>query len=115
MFGFIQQRSGRAEEGASRLLSFDEVARPVALTLLLTLIIVLSALAVTYSAFEYRMLFNKHQRLVQQWDEYQVEWGQLLLEQSALGANSRVEQVATQKLEMISPQPEMIEIVQYER
>lgn len=97
------------------LLPADAVVRPLVASALLTVLVVFSALSVIYSAFEYRRLFNDQQQLIQQWDEIQVEWGQLLLEQSALGANSRVEQFATQQLKMAIPSPDHVEIVQYER
>jgi cell division protein FtsL len=97
------------------VLGWDAVARPVFIVSVLVVLIVGSSLSVTYSAFQYRLLFNKQQVLVQQWDEFQVEWGQLLLEQSALGTNNRVEQVARKHLSMMTPQPAMIEIVHYER
>jgi cell division protein FtsL len=97
------------------LLSVEAVARPVFVVAILVVLIVCSALAVTYAAFQYRNFFNQQQVLVQQWDGFQVEWGQLLLEQSSLGANNRVERVASKQLNMIAPQPGMIEIVQYER
>ncbi len=104
-----------ADEIETFLLDGELVARPTFLVSILVFLIVCSSLAVTYAAFEYRSLFNKQQRLVQQWDDFQVEWGQLLLEQSALGANSRVEMLAVQELGMTAPNPEMIEIVTYER
>lgn len=97
------------------MLGAEVVARPVFVVAVLVAMIVCSSLAVTYSAFQYRLLFNKQQVLVQQWDEFQVEWGQLLLEQSSLGANNRVEQVARKQLQMMTPQPSMIEMVLYER
>lgn len=96
------------------LLSGEAVARPVSVVLVLVLLIVGSAFAVIFAAYEYRVLFNQQQRLVQEWDDLQVEWGQLLLEQSALGANSRVEELARSELNMKAPAPKMTEIVEYE-
>ena len=104
----------REQQSDAYLLNAETVARPAFVAMLLVILIVFSALAVIYSAFEYRHHFNRQQVLVQQWDEFQVEWGQLLLEQSALGANSRVERLAAKKLNMMIPEPNMIEIVQYE-
>jgi len=43
-----------------------------------------------------------------------VEWGQLLLEQSTLGENSRVEGLAKRKLGMIVPRSENVEMISYE-
>lgn len=96
------------------LLSGEAVARPVSVVLVLVLCIVVSAFVVIFAAYEYRVLFNQQQQLVQEWDDLQVEWGQLLLEQSALGANSRVEELARAKLSMKAPTPKMTEIVEYE-
>lgn len=112
--GWLQRdKSAGADEG--ELLSLAELYRPVLLATALVLMIVISALMVIYASFEYRKRFNLQQNLVQQWDEYQVEWGQLLLEESALGANGRVENIASTKLAMQAPKAEMIEVVSYER
>lgn len=103
------------DEIAQPVLSAEGIVRPVFVVAVLVVVIVCSALAVTYSAFQYRLLFNQQQILITQWDDFQVEWGQLLLEQSALGTNNRVEQIARQQLDMMTPQPAMVEMVQYER
>lgn len=108
------QQSQENTAGPEVLLSGETVARPVSVVLVLVLCIVASAFAVIFAAYEYRVLFNQQQRLVQEWDDLQVEWGQLLLEQSALGANSRVEELARAKLSMKAPAPKMTEIVEYE-
>ena len=77
----------------------------------LTVLVVASALVVIYSAFLYRQLFNEQQQMLQARDGYQVEWGQLLLEQSALAAHSRIEKVVTEKLQMYVPAPNEIIVV----
>jgi len=79
------------------------------------LLLVGCCLAVVLNAFEYRRLFNQHQILVEQRDELQVEWSQLLLEQSAWAANNRVEKQAEKHLAMIVPGIEQIEVVENER
>ncbi len=99
----------------SRMLSGGEVFVPAAITLLLTLMVMGSAMAVIFSAYEYRRLFNQHQNLVQQWDELQVEWGQYLLEQSVWSAHHRVEALAADKMNMVVPATEAIEIVRNEQ
>lgn len=109
-FGWQSRRT----ENAARLLKSDEFYRPLLLIALLMTLVLLSALAVIYVSFEYRAAFNRQQHLIQQWDEFQVEWGQLLLEESALGANGRVERVAKRELKMSEPKPDNIEIVTYE-
>ncbi|MFT5719954.1 MAG: cell division protein FtsL [Motiliproteus sp.] len=83
-----------------------------ALVLVLVFIaVILSALTVIYSAFLYRQGFNAHQQLFQQRDALDVEWGQLLLEQSALAAHSRVEKMAIEQLDMYVPSPDEIVVV----
>ncbi|MCV6588439.1 MAG: cell division protein FtsL [Marinobacterium sp.] len=78
----------------------------------LVVAIIISCVAVIFSAYENRRLFDEHQKLVQQHDDLQAEWGQLLLEQSAWAATARIERTAREKLEMQAPAPEQIEMVQ---
>ncbi len=96
------------------LLTSNEIGRPLLVVLVLLIAMLLSAISIIYQSYEYRNLFNTQQQLVGQWDELQVEWGQLLLEQSALGANSRVEKLAKNKLAMHVPLSENVEMVTYE-
>lgn len=107
-------RRGKTEAPAP-LLGADALARPTLVLAVLAFMVVGSALAVIYGAYQYRVLFNQHQNLVANWDELQVEWGQLVLEESAWAANSRIEQVASKRLDMLVPEPGMIEIVRHER
>jgi cell division protein FtsL len=89
----------------------EELLRPFLAIFLLVLAVVVSCLAVVMSSFEYRQLFNQYQEMVKQRDELQVEWGQLLLEQSAWAANNRVEQQSIKQIGMKVPDIEQIEIV----
>lgn len=101
--------------GRNSFYSAEELLSPFLLVFVLVVVLLVSCLGVVMSAFEYRQLFNQHQELIQQRDELQVEWGQLLLEQSAWAANNRVEQQATSVLGMKVPDVEQIEIVKHER
>ena len=80
----------RASEIGTKAAGLSLSWRAVLLSVLFGLV-VFSALAVIYSAFLYRQAFNAQQQLFQQRDALEVEWGQLLLEQSALAAHSRIE------------------------
>jgi cell division protein FtsL len=83
-----------------------------ALVLVLVFVaLILSALTVIYSAFLYRQGFNAYQQQLHQRDALDVEWGQLLLEQSALAAHSRIEKMVTQRLDMYVPSPDEIVVV----
>ncbi len=93
----------------------EELLGPFLAAFMLVVLVLISCLAVVMSSFEYRQLFNQHQELVKQRDELQVEWGQLLLEQSAWAANNRVEQQSEKVLAMKVPDIEQIEIVKNER
>ncbi|WP_261844227.1 cell division protein FtsL [Aliamphritea ceti] len=101
-----------AERPAVMLKASDLYVKSVVLLVLVSCIVI-SALMVIFTAYQYRLNFNHQQQLVQQWDELQVEWGQLLLEQGALAANSRVENLATKKLSMQIPA--RIEVIRDER
>ncbi|MVF11211.1 cell division protein FtsL [Ketobacter sp. MCCC 1A13808] len=75
--------------------------------------VLVSCIAVIYSSFETRRLVAKHQFLQKKNNSMQVEWGQLLLEQSTWGSYNRVEQLAGSKLRMRVPSPS--EIIMVER
>lgn len=74
-----------------------------AIIALLTAALLLSALAVIDARHENRMLFAQLQQLRQQRDQLNVEWSQLLLEQSTWSTHARVEQLATGELDMQMP------------
>lgn len=77
--------------------------------LLLGLAVMVSALAAVYAVHRNRLLFVELQQLKQQRDALNVEWGRLQLEESAWGAQARVEQIAREKLNMHRPKrPEII-------
>jgi cell division protein FtsL len=109
-----RESKGDVSGAGQSLLTLSELARPAGTLALLVLLVLASALMVIYSAYEYRRLFNQHQILSSQGDDLQVEWGQLLLEESAWSANNRVERLADKKLNMKVPEPEGIEIVRHE-
>lgn len=65
--------------------------------------VLVSAFAVIYSTNAYRSTFNLIEQEEQQSNYFQLQWGQLLLEQSSLATPARVEELATDKLGMILP------------
>ncbi|WP_168927467.1 cell division protein FtsL [Nitrincola alkalilacustris] len=98
-----------------RMLTGADLFRPAMLLLILAVLLLVSALMVVQSAYDYRRLFNDHQVLVYQWDEMQIEWGQLLLEQSVWAGHNRIENKARQDLGMLIPEHKQIEIIRDER
>jgi cell division protein FtsL len=68
---------------------------------------------VVYVAYEVRTLTDSYQQASTRRHQLQVEWGKLLLEQSALGSFSRVERVAIEKLGMRVPSADEIIMVDH--
>jgi cell division protein FtsL len=64
-----------------------------------------------YSKHRSRELFVALERLNNQRDTLEIEWGQLQLEQSAWSTHAFVERVASTKLRMASPPPKEIELI----
>ncbi len=77
----------------------------------LGLLILSSAIAVVYVKHLYRNFHTQLQSLRDQRDKCHIEWTQLLLEQSALASDMRVEQIARNELGMIFPEPDKIVII----
>lgn len=74
--------------------------------------VIVSAIAVVYSSFKARDLVSEFQKLQDQRNNYQEEWGQLLLEQSTLGAFNRIETLADKQLNMAVPAPDKTVMVE---
>ncbi len=73
------------------------------IVLLLMLMLLVSGLAVVRTTHENRYEFNRLQELKSEANELNVEWGQLLIEQSTFGVEGRIEQKAIEKLDMRIP------------
>lgn len=81
------------------------------LVFVLLMLCLLSALAVITASHLTREQYGKLQQLESEHQQLQTEYGQLLLEQSAWSAPSRVERLASERLEMRLPEIEEIEVV----
>lgn len=71
--------------------------------ILLLVAVLLSALTVIYSTNSYRSTFSQVEQEEQQTHVLQLQWGQLLLEQSSLATPGRVEALAIRQLKMTLP------------
>jgi len=76
--------------------------------LLLSVVAVCSALGVVYAKYRTRMLFAEVQRLELTLNQYDVELGQLQLEQNTWAEHGRVERLARSRLGMTLPARESI-------
>jgi cell division protein FtsL len=85
--------------------------------LLLALLLVgiaATALGVVLTTFNSRHLLNQLQQLEQERNQLQVEWGRLLLEQSSLVAQGRMEDAAMRQLDMEVPDVDRIVVLKSE-
>lgn len=73
------------------------------LSLVLTLLLVASAIGTVSSNHRARKMFVDLEREQARMRELEVEWGQLQLEQSTWANHARVEQIARSRLHMKSP------------
>ena len=70
-----------------------------------------TALGVVLTTFNTRHLLNQLQKLEQERNQLQVEWGQLLLEQSSLVAQGKMEEMAISQLGMEVPLMENVVVL----
>ena len=70
---------------------------------LLLALVVASAVAVVLHKHQSRRGFVELQRLEDQRDRLQVQWGRLRLEQGAWSTHGRVERLAREQLDMVAP------------
>jgi cell division protein FtsL len=83
----------------------------VRLNLLLLAVLVACALSLVTSRHQSRKLFVELERQQAQARAYEVEYGQLQLEQSTWAAPGRVEKLAREQLGMQLPGPGRIQVV----
>ncbi len=70
---------------------------------LLTGLLLISGIAVIYSKYRQRLLFNNIQKEERRLNEFEVDWGRLQLELTMLTAGNRVERIASKQLNMVLP------------
>lgn len=74
----------------------------------LSIVLLLSALAVIFSKYQTRRIFIEIQKMEKELDHYEVEWGRLQLELTMLTEENRVEIEARKRLKLIMPDREKI-------
>jgi cell division protein FtsL len=83
----------------------------IKLNLILFLVVLASALGTVTSQHKARKLYIELQQQQDLAKQYEIEWGQLQLEQSTWAMHARIEQVANSHLHMQVPEPGKIQIV----
>ena len=86
--------------------------QPAGLAFALVLVCVVSAIALIYTKHESRKLFVEFERLSDERDELNIDWGQLQIEQSTWATLARIEQVATSKLKLSRPVTQEIYVIE---
>ncbi|HBM10414.1 cell division protein FtsL [Pseudomonas sp. Choline-3u-10] len=81
------------------------------LMLVLFIAVLMSAIAVAYSAHWNRQLLNELYGELSVRDKAQAEWGRLILEQSTWTAHSRIETLASEQLKMHIPEAGAVRLV----
>lgn len=81
----------------------NDKRRPVLLLFVFAIVCVVSAMAIVYTKHESRKLFVELEELTHERDALNIEWGQLQIEQSTWATHARIEQVATDRLELMRP------------
>jgi len=81
------------------------------LMLLLFIGVLVSSVAVSYSAHWNRQLLNTLYGELNERDKAQAEWGRLILEQSTWTAHSRIETLASEQLKMRVPAADEVRMV----
>lgn len=81
------------------------------LNFLLYLALMLSALGLINAQHKARKLYIELEQLKQAARQYDLEYGQLQLEQSTWAMHSRIEQIASQALQMQVPDAKRVQVV----
>ena len=71
--------------------------------MILLIITFVSAISVVYVKHYNRKLFVEVQQLEKQRDDMEVEWGKLQLEQNTWATHARIERIARERMQMITP------------
>lgn len=88
----------------------DDLLRFGKLPLCLFICIIVTAVTVVTTAHHTRLLTAQREQMVLERDALDIEWRNLILEENALGDHSRVERIATEKLQLqhVDPSEENI-------
>ena len=81
------------------------------LNLILLAVLIACALSVVTSQHKARKLYAELQKEQDSAHQFDVEWGQLQLEQSTWAMHARIEQIASSRLLMRMPPPSRVQVV----
>ena len=90
----------------------NDKRQPVLLVFVFAVVCVVSATALVYTKHESRKLFVALEELTDERDELNIEWGQLQIEQSTWATHARIEQVASDDLQLTRPETTEIFVIE---
>ncbi|RLM28139.1 cell division protein FtsL [Brenneria alni] len=92
----------------------EDLLRNAKIPVLLLIAVLVSAVFVVTTAHKTRLFTAEREQLLLERDALDIEWRNLILEENSLGDHSRVERIATEKLQMghVDPSQENIVIKQ---
>ena len=93
-------------------MTLNEKRQPVLLVFVFAVVCVVSATALVYTKHESRKLFVELEQLTDERDELNIEWGQLQIEQSTWATHARIEQVASDDLQLTRPETTEIFVIE---
>ncbi len=109
-------RKVQPEVRTPSVLDWAGIRNRASLALFAALTFVLATgLSVVATTHENRFAFNELQVLRDQANTLEVEWGQLLIEQSTFGVEGRIQQKALEQLQMEVPDIAKIVMVSHEQ
>ena len=109
------KRRAVVKNGHPSIFQWAGLWRPATLGLCIMLALVLvTGLSVVLTTHENRFAFNELQELREQANKMELEWGQLLIEQSTFGVEGKIEQKAVEQLQMHVPDLSKIVMVSHE-
>ncbi|MBP9641907.1 MAG: cell division protein FtsL [Budvicia sp.] len=89
----------------------DDLLRSAKIPMILTVLILVSAIAVVLSSHRTRLLTAEREQLILEREALEIEWRNLILEENALADHSRVDRLANEKLQMQHVTPDQEQIV----
>jgi len=89
-----------------------QTRQPLVLVVVFAVVCVVSSLALIKTKHESRKLFVELERLTDERDELNIEWGQLQIEQSTWATHARIEQVAVDNLSLVRPESTEIFVIE---
>ena len=81
------------------------------LNLILFFVLIMTALGTVTAQHKSRKLYVELQQQQDHAKQFDIEWGQLQLEQSTWAMHSRIEQIAAERLHMQVPDAKRIQVI----